>query len=249
MQLADYQNQFIDMLFNNKFDATLFNGDTATNLTRLQIYRDSCHGHRVAAYRNLFTCCIKIVGEDFWQSLIDDFINATPSCSLDITISAQQLPTFIENHTAASSIAYLADLATLELAWHQCFHQATKTMTAQLASLPDAIQQQGQQLVLQLASGSQLISSRFALDEIWQFCQIQPEQQQLNLTEGQFYFILHRKRDSIIITQIDSDAWAICQQLYQKNCSIITLCANLQTQFVNHALMQLVEQQIVTWSN
>jgi len=254
MCLAEYQTQFMNQLFNNDSNNELFSGDHQQTLQRLQIYRNSIHGNRVAAYQRLFTCCQKIVGNDFWLQLLDDFISCTPSLATDITHSAKQLPDFIAQHHATKDLAYLADLAHLELAWHDCFHQATKPIDRNLTSLPEAVHQYGEQLQLQLAIGSQLLSSQYPVADLWQLCQQEPENDRpFLLTESNFYFILYRKHDSIIITQLDVDAWAICQQLHHKNCSLLELCANLQKlnpQGLNsEALTQLVQNNVITWSN
>lgn len=114
------------------------------------IYHDSSLGARLKALRNVFPCCERLVGEDFFRQMTTEFLQQ-PSSYLTADAQAQDFAEFVAQYQPAASLPYLADMAKLEWCWYQVFHG------------PEG------------AAGAKIIKSNYPITQIWEMCQ--PEYQ------------------------------------------------------------------------
>ena len=250
MQLNKLQTQFFDAVFNNNVDEKLFKSTPELLPQRLAIYRDSMAGMRHAALSKTFSGCKKIVGEHYWQLLIEEFSSRNFSHDVDIAANNRAFVEFIATHSVLKHVPYLADLAQTEWAWQQCFHQSSLFQSTQ--TLAQAIEQQGEQLLLILAPGVQMIESIYPLETLWLFCHQQSsESLLLDDLRSKRYFILYRERDRIIIKQVLHSLWQIGQLLLAREYSILDLCTEHQQCYNDtlntEALQELVQHGIINW--
>lgn len=251
MRLAESQEKFYQALFSDKVDYSLFKGNEILNAERLTIYRHSICGNRVAALSRLFKCCAKMVGDAYWQQWVETFIAEQPSQATDITACGVNFSDFIAAQPEITAqLPYLADLARLEWAWHQCFHQATRIITS--TSLSQAIAEQGDELSLYLTPGIQFISSIYPLADLWQLSQTADNEIViLDESADGYYFILHREHDSIRIKQPSQACWQLCQLLREQDYHLLALCERHQSLYHcaldSEALKDLVKHDIIYW--
>ncbi len=99
-------------------------GGALTPTRRLEIYRHNVISNLRGALRNIYPVVERIVGEAFFLHAADQFIRDTPSRSGDLNCFGAEWPDFLDAYPHAAELPYLADVARLEWAWHQCFHAA-----------------------------------------------------------------------------------------------------------------------------
>ena len=134
---------------------------------RLQIYRNNVFESLTAALGAVYPVVAKLVGEEFFRQLARGYTLAHPSRSGNLHEFGHALPTFIERQPVAGQLPYLADVAALEWACHEVWHEADDEPldTKALAAVPVASQAR---LRLHLAAATRLIASPYPVLRIWQ---------------------------------------------------------------------------------
>ncbi len=134
---------------------------------RLEVYRYNVMHNLRGALADIFPVVNRIVGDAFFRHAADQFILATPSLSGDLNQFGREWPAFLAGYAHAADLPYLADVARLEWAWHECFHAADAAPfdLARLAAV-DAGAHGG--LVFRLHPAVRLLASAFPLLRIWQ---------------------------------------------------------------------------------
>ena len=137
---------------------------------RLEIYRHNVFANLRGALRDVFPVVQRIVGEAFFQHAADSFIRRTPSTSGDLNQFGREWPAFLAAYPHAQELPYLADVARLEWAWHECFHAADAALIDinRLATIDPA---DHGALVFVLHPALRLLSSPYPLLQIWRINQ------------------------------------------------------------------------------
>jgi len=166
----------------NEVAASLFDSDHAADFTRvstfikggklsceqrIEIYRRNVSSTLTGALRDLFPVTEKIVGAPFFSRLAEQFVCATPSVSGDLNMFGREWPDFLRSQAGAINLPYLADVATLEWAWHQAFH-ASDCVAFDLARLAEVPAEQHATLRFHLHPSVMLIESAHPIVRIWQ---------------------------------------------------------------------------------
>jgi hypothetical protein len=110
MSLAARQREFIAALF-----------DEAAPAPRgLAVYRDSVAANLAAALEATYPVVRRLVGAPFFSEAARRFALAGPSTSGDLAEYGAGFASFLERYAPASQLAWLADVARLEWACHEC---------------------------------------------------------------------------------------------------------------------------------
>lgn len=134
---------------------------------RLHVYRNNLFASLGAALGAVYPVVARLVGDGFFRQLARGYVVRHPSLSGNLHEFGAQLPAYLRKQTSLAALPYLADLAALEWASHEVYHEADETGfdTAALARLPvDA--QARVRLHLQLAT--RFVASPFPVLAIWQ---------------------------------------------------------------------------------
>jgi len=119
--LARLQAQFASALAGD--DATAFAGhlagDTALALRRLAIYRDAIAANRLGALRSAFPVVARLVGDGFFDEAARRLLQASPPDCADLNRYGVGFPAFLAGYAHAAPMPWLADVASLEWAWHE----------------------------------------------------------------------------------------------------------------------------------
>ncbi len=168
--LHDYQKKFLD---------TICSETTLNDLPpTLQIYRNATHIIRMNALKQIFPCCEKLVGADYFSQLTRDFVEKHHSTDVAIDQQGKEFLLFLYQNTVLQQVPYFADMAQLEWTWHDVFHrQATLETQGDTMGAYTSL--------LRTAVNAQFLQSVFPLDQIWAMCQenyrgdqtIQPSEQ------------------------------------------------------------------------
>jgi hypothetical protein len=91
---------------------------------RFAVYRNNVAVSRVGALADTFPVTRQLVGIPFFEAMARRFIAIEPPCSPVLTEYGNGFPDFIADFEPAASLAYLPDLARLELARVRAYHAA-----------------------------------------------------------------------------------------------------------------------------
>jgi hypothetical protein len=133
---------------------------------RLHVYRNNHVAGLATALAAVYPVTARLVGEDFFRQLARAYIAGHPSTSGDLQAFGAVLPAFIRGQASLAALPYLADVAALEWAAHEVYHEADEQAldVAALARV-DADAQLRIRLHLQLAT--RFVASPFPVLAIW----------------------------------------------------------------------------------
>lgn len=174
LQQSDFTKALFDPALPCPAGLRAWNGSDPA--ARFAVYRNNVVSSLIDALADNFAVVQALVGEDFFRAMAAVFARARPPLSKLLAFYGDEFPAFIQEFEAARSVAYLADVARLEMARVQAYHagdaapvdaQRVQTALSQPAQLP--------QLRMQLHPSLQVIQSRHAVVSIWAAHQIEAE--------------------------------------------------------------------------
>ena len=98
-------------------------GDDLSAAQRIQIYRNNYQTSLRGALKAVYPVVARLVGEGFFAWLGYEFLTRCPSRSGNLHEFGAELADFIESFEAAKPHPFLPDVARLEWAWHEAFHE------------------------------------------------------------------------------------------------------------------------------
>ena len=134
---------------------------------RLHIYRNNLFASLGAALGAVYPVVARLVGDGFFRQLARGYVVRHPSRSGNLHEFGAQLPAYLRTQTSLAALPYLADVAALEWASHEVYHEADEAAfdAAALARLPEAAQAR---LRLHLQLATRFVASPFPVLAIWQ---------------------------------------------------------------------------------
>ena len=228
MKLAEYQQILLTALHEQgsvKLPFSISHDAAVTAEIRLNVYRNSMLGGRLAALKQVFPCVVKLVGDTCFQQLGEQFILQNPSVNIAVNAMGEEFVGFLGTLNLMEEVPYLVDMAHFEWLWHQVFHSVANS-EINYEKLSTTIAVEGEAIVLQKALGLECLESVYHLDKLWEMCQ--PEyQDDFRLTEeGSIkYFALVQREQRIHIETLSFSQWHLLQ-LLDKPETLATLCTN-----------------------
>lgn len=109
---------------------TAWNGSDPAR--RFAVYRNNVMVSLIDALADSYPVTQELVGEDFFRAMARLFVPAHPPRSPVLALYGEELADFIEGFAPAAGLAYLADVARLEMLRIRAFHAAdAAALTAQ----------------------------------------------------------------------------------------------------------------------
>jgi hypothetical protein len=197
LALPEVQRLFLAALFDSERSAAVLpllrQGRAPGVAQRLQIYRNNLFESLGDALRAVFPVLAQLFGDHFFRPLARRFIAAHPLRAAHLHGFGRELPAFLAGLPVAADWPYLADVAALEWAWHEVYHEADAAplRPEQLAMLPAA---RHLELRLALVPAARLVESPYPVLRIWQAHQGQADADfALSLDEGGVRLLLLRR--------------------------------------------------------
>ncbi|GAC1412609.1 MAG: DNA-binding domain-containing protein [Burkholderiaceae bacterium] len=135
---------------------------------RFAVYRNNVVASLVSALSDTFPVTLELVGQEFFRAMARVFVMDTPPRDAVLTYYGEAFPDFIARFAPAAPVAYLADVARLEMlrvhAYHA--HDALPVEAGALAALlanPEALPG----VVLDLHPSVRVMRSSYAIVSVW----------------------------------------------------------------------------------
>lgn len=171
------------------------------NRQRLQVYQNNYNLSLTSNLAAIYPVIEKLVGEQFFKYACNEFIKNYPSRHGNLHEYGAEFAEFLNSFDAASSLAYLADMARLEWAYHQVFHEATAP-EFDIQALQQVDENQYPDIIFFLHPASRLLACRYPVTKIWQANQVDnPEQ--INLTQKDYFFLVGRRNNENIFQALN----------------------------------------------
>lgn len=133
---------------------------------RFNVYRNNVSVGLTEALRQAFPVVRKLVGDEFFTAMAQEHLRAHQPASPLMMFYGEAMPGFLASFPPVAHLAYLPDIARLELALRTSYHAAdvAPVATSSLAELsPDRLAQTRFALAPSLA----LVRSRWPVHTIW----------------------------------------------------------------------------------
>lgn len=187
-------------------------GDTIPAAARLGVYRHHVHESLGLALAATFPTVHALVGADFFRRLASDFIAQSLPTQPVLAEYGGGLGAFISGYAPADGLPYLSDVARLDWALNLAFHapEGERLTAADLAAV--AVERLPSMSV-KLASGTDLISSRYPVDRIWQASQPGAPSGTVDLGSGDCHLLVMRRADDAAFASLSAGEAAFMSAL------------------------------------
>jgi hypothetical protein len=168
LNLPHYQSAIFDAHFTgNNIDAVkLIVPNGLSGAQRLNIYRNNTFITLTEALSATFPVINKLVGDDFFKYMAGVFINEFPPTQGPLFEYGEDLHEFLNQFQPASSLPYIADVASLEWAIN-CSYHASDSVPLQPQELALIADNEIGQLRLDIHPTCWIVTSEFPIDQIW----------------------------------------------------------------------------------
>jgi hypothetical protein len=132
---------------------------------RFSVYRNNVTASLIEALECAFPVIARLVGGQFFRAMAAEFARAHPPRSPLIMLYGRDFPRFLESFGPVSHLPYLPDVARLEQARREAYHDADARPVdgSALALAPEDLAAAR----LSLAPSLRLVRSRFPIHSIW----------------------------------------------------------------------------------
>ena len=166
--LAEIQDAFTNALLDRTVPvpAAIRGATRRRSDRRFAVYRNNVASGLVAALATRFPVVKRLVGDDFFRATAHAYATVELPRSPLMLYYGETFPAFIEDFAPAAPIAYLADIARIEMARGLAFHAADATPVDihDFAALPmDRVAE----LRIRLHPSISIIQSRHPIYSIW----------------------------------------------------------------------------------
>ena len=196
--------------------ARLIRNGKLSGARRLEVYRHNVIANLRGALQDIFPVVKRIVGDAFFLHAADRFIRATASRSGDLNQFGREWPAFLADYAHATELPYLADVARLEWAWHECFH-AADVAPMDLGRLASVDPQEHGSLLFRLHPAVRLLASAFPIQRIWQVNQVEfTGDLQVDWESGGDALLVRREDGAgveVVIQSLPAGAWCFLSEL------------------------------------
>jgi hypothetical protein len=194
IELARRQREFMDSLFAS--------GEGAQ---RLEIYRrnvaENLHGALAATY----PVVRRLVGRAFFREAARRFARASPSASGDLNGFGEEFAPFLRGDAHARSLPYLADVARLEWACHECY-RAPEVEPFDFAALARVAPQRHGEIRFAVHPSVRLLESPYPIEALWEANQ--PDRDgSPGRDVGPDRLLVHREDHHVRVRRVERAEW------------------------------------------
>ena len=206
--LAKLQADFLDAVVDaaNAGRAPALRSGRIGSAERLAVYRHNLHSNWRGALADTHPVVERLVGPAFFGEAARRYALAHPSASGDLNRFGAGFAAFLGAYEHARDLPYLADVARLEWAWHECFH-AADAPALDLAALASVPPERHGEIRFALHPALRLVESAHPILAIWEANQPGRDGTPDRL-EGADRVLVHRPQLDVEVTRLDPQAFA-----------------------------------------
>ncbi len=171
LPLRDLQKQFKHLYFgsiDNDLQSAIHQGNIpAKNL--LQIYQNNFFISLTECLQNIYPTIQKLLGEDFFTATANIYIKNYPSTSSNIHQFGNHFAEFLINFPETASLKYLNEVALLEWAYHEAFHEEDSKLF-DLTKLQNIPESKYGEIHFKLHPSARLFAFNYPIMRIWNLC-------------------------------------------------------------------------------
>ena len=200
------QQQFVDALFDRDKTGLLefVQGPSdALKSRRLDIYRNNVFYSLGSALGDLYPVVKKLTGADFFSATASVYLHKYPPGRAAMVSLGEDFPDFLQQFEHTVSMPWLADVARLELMWHQSYHAADVDSLGvnEFAVIPvDELVN----IRLTVHPSIRLLVSRYPILQIWQANQEgHAHDETIDLDAGGEAVCIYRLNNEVILKKED----------------------------------------------
>jgi len=153
----------------------------------------------------------QLVGADFFNAMAAAYVAETKPQSAVLIHYGASFADFIQDHEAAQSLPYLADVARFENAWWQAYH-AAEAQSFDPQNLARVAPDEWGAIKFLFHPSVQLFTSEMAAVSIWQWHQMKGNTAPLT-AEGMEFAILSRPGREVEVRLISPEGWTFLHEL------------------------------------
>jgi hypothetical protein len=216
--------------------AALFSTPPEVLPERLEIYRTNVVSSLTDAMLATYPLVMKLTGEEFATAMMRSCMLANPPREACLARYGDALSDFIGGFTPAAGLPYLSDVARLEWAMNEA-HYAADDAPLTVVDLQGVPADRMADLNLRLRSSARLVSSRWPLKSIRDFCQTFDEEKSgvLDLEGCGCHLLVFRPDLAVEAVSLEPDEFAFLESLTQDK----SLGAAIQNTMKDHPAFDL----------
>ena len=180
---------------------------------RVQVYRNNSFASLTQALAGVYPVVARLVGERFFAQLARAYIRTHPSRSGNLHDFGGALALFAGGLPETRELPYLADVATLEWAYHESFHAADAPPLdlARLAGVPES---EHERLRFRLHPATRLVASRYPIYAIWEANQDDADcESTIDLDAGPDYLMVARRGLETFVARVAPGDFALAAEI------------------------------------
>ena len=200
----------------NRLDAVVMDGRLPAERL-FQVYRNNFWISAEDALAGIYKVIKRLVGAEFFSFMVNHFLRSYPPRYGNMIQLGSDLPVFLSDFKPVEELPYLADIARLELSYHQVFHAAeTRPFNPQV--MKEIPSEKIALLHFDMSSNSRLVYSPFPIFQIWSVNQDQYEgDQNVNLKSGSESVLITRPNLEVKLLKLDQVEARFLQYLIAGN--------------------------------
>lgn len=248
LSLHDLQEHFTKSLFssqNTLHDVIVENKLLSSQ--RLQVYRNNIFITLTQTLHSVYPSIQRLVGDEFFSGLCHEYIIRHPSTSGDLHAFGERFADFIHTFTPAKVLPYLSEVAQLEWAYHETFHER-RCEPFDFNALRAVPEVEYEKLKFSLAPASRLFSFRYPILNIWQLCQQEDDAIAcVDLAQGGEHLLVIRRFLDVCFEKLSQSEFELLSafhrgETFSKACEALKdkdfdIEACLQSYMLNNTLM------------
>jgi hypothetical protein len=167
-RLAELQRAFAGAVLDPEaaVPAPLSRKAGASPCRRFGVYRNNVYASLIDALAGRFPVVARLVGEAFFRAMARVYVEREPPRSAVLIRYGASFPDFVSDFAPAASVPYLADMASLEWAWHAAYH-APDAAPLPLAEIAGAVDR-AEDAVLTLHPSLSIVRSLYPIVSIFE---------------------------------------------------------------------------------
>ena len=177
----------------------------------VDFYRGSVAANLRAALSAAYPVVARLVGESFFAEAARGYAADSPSCSGDLHRFGGRFAGFLERYPPAHGLAYLADVARLEWAVHECLH-ACDMPAVDLTAISALPESEHGGLRVRVAPAVRHMRSAWPVQAIWEANQPGRDGTAERI-EGPDCVLVRRAALEGVVERLDADAYACFEAL------------------------------------